>query len=579
MERLYKALSWAADVKVFHKLLALIVVSTLFTVIVGLIGALQSGNTYAGVREMYDERVLPIKWINEARTHSRAIEAHVYHILVAFDPREQQEIAKQIEEREAKFAAAFESIRNAEIGTAEADRIARLDALLQEYTAARQETIALELERSGNTERAYRHFLQTAAPKLNEINQLLEAMADDNAAIAEQLDERLGVAYKASLALIVVTIAIAAAITIVIGLWISRMIVYPIRKLQSAMGLAANGDLTADPKLAAKDELGELARSFASMLESLRGVLRQVTESTEMVAASSQQLTASAEETGKSSEMITQVAQQLAAGAERQAESVRRAVAEADDIGEAAERMNDNMRRMRETAVDTAERSRDGLERMDELRAKMDELREAIDGLSAVIAGLGSKSDQIGDVMDLITDIAAQTNLLALNAAIEAARAGEHGRGFAVVADEVRKLAEQSGASAKEVAAHVAGIRDGIAAAGSSMKRATGQLQEGLEGVRSAEETFRSIAASAANVETDSASAADGLEGMMKQFQSMLDGLRAIAQVAEEAAAGTQHVSAATEEQLATMEEMTASSTHLSRMAAELQENVGRFKV
>jgi len=578
MQRLYKALGWAADVKVFHKLLALIVVSTLFTVIVGGIGALQSGNTYAGVEEMYDERVLPIKWINEARTHTRAIEAHVFHILVAYEPTEQQEIKKLIEERDAKFASAFAGIK-AELGTEEAERIARLETLLQEYTAAREATIALEMERSGNTDDAYRHFLQNAAPKLNEINHLLETMAEDSAAKAEQLDVRLGVAYKASLAMIVVTIAIAAAITVVIGLWISRMIVYPIRKLQSAMGLAAQGDLTADPKLSSKDELGELARSFSGMLDAMRGVLRQVSESTEMVAASSQQLTASAEETGKSSEMITQVAQQLAAGAERQAESVRRAVAEADDIGEAAERMNGNMRRMRETAIDTAERSRDGLERMDELRAKMDELRKAIDGLSEVIGGLGSKSDQIGNVMNLITDIAAQTNLLALNAAIEAARAGEHGRGFAVVADEVRKLAEQSGASAKEVAAHVAGIRDGIAAAGTSMKRATGQLREGLEGVQSAEEAFRAIAASAANVETDSASAAEGLEGMMRQFQSMLEGLRAIAQVAEEAASGTQHVSAATEEQLATMEEMTSSSTHLSRMAAELQENVGRFKV
>lgn len=553
--------------------------SILLSVVVGGIGMLQTGNTYSGVKGMYNDGVMPIQWINQARTYSREIEALTYRTMLLHDPMEQRSLVESVNVRFTEFDEALAKLKGSVLDEAELEQFHQIEALNEQFRAVLEETFSMDSSNAAGTEQAFRHFTTEGLQLLNEINALLRQMAEDTTARADHLDERLGVAYNASILLIVIITLIGATLNVGLGLWISRMIVNPVKKLQYWMSRAAQGDLRVEADSVSKDELGDLTRSFRDMLRSLRDVLRQVTESTEMVAASSEQLTASAEQTGKASEMITDVASQLAEGSEKQVEGVRATVEQVDEISSATQRMSQNVHRMKATAVASAEQSREGLGRMDDLSGKMSELKDAIDGLSAVIAGLGDKSEKIGSVMQLITDIAEQTNLLALNASIEAARAGEHGLGFAVVASEVRKLAEQSTLSAKEVAAQVDGIRTGIAAASESMQSATAQLTDGLLVVDHSVQAFGTIAESATLVERETEEVAEGVEAISAQVERMLAGFRTISEVAEQAAAGTQHVSAATEEQLATMEEMVSSSSHLSTLAAELQEKVSRFKV
>ncbi|BCJ86548.1 hypothetical protein skT53_15330 [Effusibacillus dendaii] len=211
--------------------------------------------------------------------------------------------------------------------------------------------------------------------------------------------------------------------------------------------------------------------------------------------------------------------------------------------------------------------------------SQMNSIQNTVSGLAKVITGLGERSQEIGQIVEAITSIASQTNLLALNAAIEAARAGEHGRGFAVVADEVRKLAEQSSISAQQISELIATIQEETNKAVESMERGTKEVSEGITAVNLAGESFEQIGHSITDVSSQMQEVSAASKQMSTNSQQVIKSIDTISEITESTAAGAQNVSAASEEQLATMEEITASANALAQMAEELQKIVMKFKV
>ncbi|WP_396021184.1 methyl-accepting chemotaxis protein [Bacillus sp. S/N-304-OC-R1] len=315
------------------------------------------------------------------------------------------------------------------------------------------------------------------------------------------------------------------------------------------------------------------------MINGIQGLIKQVSQTSEHVAASAEELTASTEMTNKATEHIASTIQELAAGTEQQVHSVGETKKTINEMSEGVRQIADNAQRVSDSALMTSEKAYEGNETISNAIGQMNSINQTVSLLGDTVRRLGERSKEIGSIIEVITDISAQTNLLALNAAIEAARAGDSGRGFAVVADEVRKLAEQSSGSAQKIAALITSIQSETKSAIVSMEQAFTEVNEGIGMVNIAGDTFQQIQHAVKEVAGDILEVSSAVQQMAASSEHILDAINIVNEVAATAVTGTEEVSSATEEQLASMEEIASSSHALSKVAEELKMLIGEFKV
>ncbi len=426
--------------------------------------------------------------------------------------------------------------------------------------------------------------------------------------------------------------------------------------LAAAAAAMASGDLTASVTIQTQalaydssDEIGALAqafdqmiarlqetgRDFSHMTANLRHLVGQVADHANSVSAASAQLAAAADQAGQATSQIATAIRRVAQGTAQQSESVIRTAASVEQISRAigdvatgaqeqaaaiSESSNTIVQiitAIQQVAANAQAGAKGSAEATQVARAGAGTVEETIKGMASIkarvglsaqkVKEMGQRSDQIGAIVETIGDLAAQTNLLALNAAIEAARAGEHGKGFAVVADEVRKLAEKSAAATREIAGLVQGIQQTVAEAVQAMGEGTREVETGvarasesgqvlaslLKAVEAVNQQVEEIAAAAQQMTAstgDLVAAMDRVSAIAEEStavtQEMADNgqqvsrvVENIANISEENSAAAEKVSAATEEMAVQVEKVTASAGSLREMARELLHVVARFKI
>ncbi|KAA0975353.1 methyl-accepting chemotaxis protein [Pseudomonas sp. ANT_J28] len=350
----------------------------------------------------------------------------------------------------------------------------------------------------------------------------------------------------------IIAVAVTAALMTVLLAWLlTRSIVTPLNRALQAAENIAGGNLTKIIDIDGKDEPARLLGALSTMQTNLRKTIEQI-------AGSATQLGAAAEE-------LSTVTQEASRGLQQQNNEIEQAATAVNEMTAAVEEVARNAVSTSEASNQSTQAAREGRDRVVETVGAIQTMTHDVQNTSVMIEGLAAQGRDIGKVLDVIRAIAEQTNLLALNAAIEAARAGEAGRGFAVVADEVRALAHRTAQSTQEIEKMVAGIQNGTGQAVSSMQQSNQRTQSTLEMARAAGVALEQITQSILLINERNLVIASASEEQAQVSREVDRNLVNIRDLATQSAAGANQTSAATHE--------------LSRLAVDLNAMVARFVI
>lgn len=376
--------------------------------------------------------------------------------------------------------------------------------------------------------------------------------------------------------------AMVIAISIILGaiaIWFTILsIIKPLKDMQVHAQTISAGDLTQQIVVQSNDAIGQLGHAFNNMQSSLRNLITKVEHSAELVAATSEELSSSAEQTSAATQMVATSIEEVARSAEKQTDGVD---ANAQALGEVAigvTRIADHSSKISELSYLATTQAEIGGQSVTDTVNQMKSIHDSVVESNNKINSLSERSKEVRSILNVITSISEQTNLLALNAAIEAARAGEHGKGFAVVADEVRKLAEQSQHSAKEIYEIIIRIQDETESSVEIMARVTDDVDTGVKISNEAIEKFHEIVQSMREITPQMEEISATAEQVSASVQETTNIANEIAIIAQSNAATSQEVAASAEEQLASMDEISSSAHSLANMADELKELISKFK-
>jgi methyl-accepting chemotaxis protein len=346
------------------------------------------------------------------------------------------------------------------------------------------------------------------------------------------------------------------------------------------MSRAAAGDLTQrmDPD-GRSEAMNSIAESFNAMMDEIEATLGQVRSFADEVAAASQQVTTSAEEVESASADVSESIQEISAGAERQDEQLTTVSGEMQSLSGAIEEVASSANEVATTAERAAETSEAGSDAAMDAVEELERIENRAEAAATEVTALAEEVAEIGDIVDVIADIAEQTNMLALNASIEAAHADGDGDGFAVVADEIKGLAGEAADATERIDRRIADVQDAADDTVDDMERLREGVADGSETIDDALASLDDIAQQVADLDTGVREISEATNDQAESTEDVVSMLDEVSELADRSSAEASNVSAAAEEQTSTLSDVSESAQSLTGRAESLRELLAEFTV
>lgn len=429
-------------------------------------------------------------------------------------------------------------------------------------------------------EKANNMLFEFAVPANRSIQQTINSIVDIQKEQMHTTSDETTASAKISKTLMITISVIGILLASCLAIFITLNITRPLHRLTNAAHVIANGDLREeDVHVKTKDEIGELAAAFNAMKASLSSLISNVSLNVSSTTAASEQLASSTDEVSAASADIAKRVETVAESGSNSAAIGNDCAVAMDETAQGVSRIAEAAQVLNSHAIDMQTIAGEGGHTLQTAEQQMSVIQQSSYETKEKIKQLSRQSAEIENITKVITDITDQTNLLALNAAIEAARAGEHGKGFAVVADEVRKLAEQSKSSASQIAGLTSTIQKDTREVEESVNTTAQNVDQGVVYLQNAQVSFNHIVGSITEMTAQIQEVSASSEQISASTEEVAASIAEMAHAANSAAGEIGIVLSAVEEQTATMQEINEVAQSLSEGAVGVQEQINLFKV
>jgi methyl-accepting chemotaxis protein len=542
-------MKWFRNLRIARKLIYGFAGVTMIAVVSAVVGLTNIEVLMGGLDALYSDNLLPANTLSRLNTSFQRMRGDGMYTLLARTQQGREAFSKKAAARREEVHKAMDEYEQMAVSNQQREEVKSLKAAFLAFESSFNKT--LELALSNKVKKAedliFRETDKLRYPVQTSIETLMKI--SEASAVSIHVTSREARDRATILTLIILGVGVMLSVLVTVALTMG--IVRPVIEIETKAKLIAGGDFTVEVQHTSSDEIGRLAESFREMTANIRQTLVDVQEAATAVASASSEISSSTE--------------QMAAGAQEQTSQAGEVASAVEEMAKTIIENSRNACSAAETAKHAKAAAESGGVVVNETVAGMRDIAHVVKQSASTVQTLGKSSDQIGEIIGVIDDIADQTNLLALNAAIEAARAGEQGRGFAVVADEVRKLAERTTKATKEIASMIRTIQEETKGAVESMEEGNRKVDAGISLADKAGKSLKEIVDVSQKVTDMVSQIAASSEQQSSASEQISKNIEAIATVTGETASGTQQIARAAED--------------LNRLTENLQQMVGRFQL